>query len=356
MADIEVIVVGPFAHETGGIARYVREVEKRLSSSVEVTPHDNGSRPGDGLRWLVTSVAATIANYVQFVVNPDGDVVHVNTSDGLSFLRAAFYALYAGRLCGIPVVLHVHGSEFDTFVRTQSPFWAAIQAAVFDASSEVIVLSEYWADLLTTNTALSELRVVPNAVDVSEYDPSYDDESSHLVFVSNLIPRKGISDLLSALSPLVDEDRLEISIAGDGDLSPEVSEFADNHDSVHYLGYISEQEKVDLLSEGSIYALPTYAEGLPIGLLEGMAGGNAVVSTPVGSIPEVVGEGNGTLIEPGDIDALREAIRIYVESPSKAAAAGRRNHELVAKSYSWERVTSELREVYDDAVRTEVTA
>ena len=54
--------------------------------------------------------------------------------------------------------------------------------------------------------------------------------------------------------------------------------------------------------------LPSYNEGLPMSVLEGMASGKAIISTNVGAIPEVIQEDNGILIQPGDIHALADAL------------------------------------------------
>jgi glycosyltransferase involved in cell wall biosynthesis len=80
-----------------------------------------------------------------------------------------------------------------------------------------------------------------------------------------------------------------------------------------------------------------------------MAGGNAVITTTVGSIPEVLGPDNGVLVEPGDVDALTDAIVELVGSPATVEGMGRRNRQLVSESFSWNTVTKRLLELYDEA-------
>ena len=93
--------------------------------------------------------------------------------------------------------------------------------------------------------------------------------------------------------------------------------------------------------------LPTYAEGLPIALLEGMAGGNALVSTRVGSIPDVVGEENGELIESGNTGALADALARLIRSPMRIEQMARRNRKLVESTYSWEQASERLTRLYE---------
>ncbi|WP_321169864.1 glycosyltransferase family 4 protein [Salinigranum rubrum] len=172
-----------------------------------------------------------------------------------------------------------------------------------------------------------------------------------MVFVSNLIERKGVRELVTALGSVLADDRgsLRVDIAGDGPLSDLVESLAEEHQRVTYHGYVSEERKRALLERGSVYVLPSYAEGLPIALLEGMAGGNAAVATTVGSIPEVVDDRSGRLVEPGDDDALAAALESLVASPTTVQEMARRNRSLIETRYSWERVVTQLVEAYESA-------
>jgi glycosyltransferase involved in cell wall biosynthesis len=245
-------------------------------------------------------------------------------------------------------VLHVHGSAFDDFVLTRSQAVGALQQLVFRASDEVIVLSEYWKDVVSHRVEREKIRVIPNAVRPDVFPVDDERTTPHVVFVSNLIERKGVLELVSAVERLSDRASgdFEVTIAGDGPLSASVERLADEYDEVTYLGYVSEERKRTLLRDGSIYVLPTYAEGLPIALLEGMAGGNAVVSTAVGSIPEVIDECNGILVEPGEVDELADALAELITDRHRRARMAERNRELIETRYSWDRVRTELVNAY----------
>ncbi|WP_449271878.1 glycosyltransferase family 4 protein [Halostella pelagica] len=190
--------------------------------------------------------------------------------------------------------------------------------------------------------------VLPNAVDASEYSPSFDHEKPHLVFVSNHIERKGIVGFVDAIDRLKRNETppFRVSIAGDGPLSDHASSLCETYDDAEYLGYVSEERKQALLEDASVYVLPTYAEGLPIALLEGMAGGNAVVTTDVGSIPEVVGDRNGRIITPGDVDGLKQALKAMVEDHETATGMGEANRDLVVDEYTWSTASDRLVDLY----------
>lgn len=345
---LDVLVVGPAGRQTGGIARYIAEQRRQLSAC-SVRVFDVQTPDGEGAGWFLLGVFSAISRMLAFPFRRRPDVVHVHTSHGYSCYLSAFYVLFGSLIWRRPVILHVHGSAFDEFVESASGPLRRALAFVFAQCAAVVVLSSYWETVLDGLVAPGRLVTMPNAVAASEFEPSFSRAVPHIVFVSNLLPRKGVPEFLTALGRLRDADRLppyRVTIAGDGPLARDVAGFAERTAEVEYLGYVSESRKRALLEDGTIFVIPSRAEGLPISLLEAMAGGNAVVATSVGSIPEVIDGANGVLVPPGDADALTSAIRGLLEDPNRVEAMARRNRELVADRYSWTARSGELVDLY----------
>jgi glycosyltransferase involved in cell wall biosynthesis len=334
----------------GGIHRYIEEQQCRLAPHLDVSVYDMYSKPvGEGVVWFLRSLLLALVAATRFPFRTRPDVVHVHTSHRYSFVRASFYVLFAAHVWRRPVVLHVHGSGFDEFLEDGGVALRFLQARVFEASDAVVVLSPYWRKVLAEHVSSSKLHVLPNAVDPDEYDPTFEVDPPHVVFLSNLIERKGVPAFVEAVDALAERPLpgFEVSIAGAGPLSDAVEALAARHDWVTYHGYVSEAEKRSLLDEGSIYVLPTHAEGLPIAMLEAMAGGNAIVSTAVGAIPAVIDEGNGTLVEPRDPDGLADGLAELVRTSETIERMGRRNRRLVVERYAWDDVVDRLLSLYD---------
>jgi glycosyltransferase involved in cell wall biosynthesis len=345
MNEMTLCIVGPAGRDTGGVARYIAEHERMLPARIRARVYDVATPEGAG---MALSMLHAGLRAVRFPFQRRPDVVHVHTSHYNSFYLSAFYILVASLLWRRPVVCHVHGSSFDEFVETDSLPLAAFQSIVFALTDNVIVLSEYWEDALAPRVDEQKLEIVPNAIEPDRYDPRFAVDPPHVVFVSNHVQRKGITEFTTAISELLDAGyEFEVTIAGSGPLSHRAEALAANADEVSYLGYVSEAEKRDLLSRASVYVLPTYAEGLPIALLEGMAGGNALVSTRLGSIPDVIDEENGELVPPGGVPALRDAIERLVRSPARVEDMARRNREMVKSGYSWESASERLSAIYE---------
>ncbi|MFC7205395.1 glycosyltransferase family 4 protein [Haloferax namakaokahaiae] len=346
----KLLIVGPKG--TGGIDRYITEQQRHLSNRMDVRVYTKYSSPeGEGLERGVRMVLSSLWAILLFPFQSRPDVVHVHTSHTYSFYRSAFFVLFSAYVWDAPVVLHIHGSSFDEFLNTRSPIVKRLQSMVFRTVDDVVVLSEYWRGVVSPLADEEKIHVLANAVDPSEYSPRYDADPVHLVFVSNLIERKGVLELLDAIERLeaMPDLSFQVTIGGGGPLADRVEAVAREYDNVEYLGFVTEAEKCDLLSRGSIFVLPTYAEGLPIAMLEGMSGGNAIVSTPVGSIPEVITNERGLLVEPGNAAGLTTALEQLIRDPQLVSEMGRGNRQAIEDQYSWQATANELVEMYAKA-------
>ena len=99
-----------------------------------------------------------------------------------------------------------------------------------------------------------------------------------------------------------------------------------------------------------MYILPSFNEGLPIGILEAMAYGHPIISTPVGGIPEVLKDGvNGIMVEPGNVEQIGNAIFTLVEHKGLIREYG--NHSLeIVQPYLPESVFATLSSMYNQLI------
>jgi glycosyltransferase involved in cell wall biosynthesis len=116
---------------------------------------------------------------------------------------------------------------------------------------------------------------------------------------------------------------------------------------VELLGWVGPADKPHLLGTATVYALPSYHEGLPMSVLEAMAAGMPVVTTPVGGIPEAVTDGvEGFLIQPGDIDALRERLQRLLSDSELARRMGEAGRRKVESTFASSIVMPRLERMY----------
>jgi glycosyltransferase involved in cell wall biosynthesis len=162
----------------------------------------------------------------------------------------------------------------------------------------------------------------------------------------------GIFDLLDAIAALLAHiPDIQLVCAGDGDLGS-VARYAERlgiEDAVSLPGWVGPAEKQALMNLAAVYVLPSYAEGLPVSLLEAMASGLPVAATSVGGIPDVVADGvNGFLFAPGDSAMLQRLLRRLIHDPELGKRIALAARETVRARFATERVLAQLDELYGD--------
>jgi len=172
------------------------------------------------------------------------------------------------------------------------------------------------------------------------------------VFLGKFGRRKGIFDLLGALAELkVYFPGIRLRCGGDGDIPGVVARAAELglSDDVEVLGWVSGAAKQRVLAEGTIYVLPSYAEGLPISVLEAMEAGMPVVATAVGGIPDAIEDGvEGFLVSPGDISSLVNRISLLLQNPDMRSSMGLEAKMKVAAIFSPASVLPQIEALYSE--------
>jgi glycosyltransferase involved in cell wall biosynthesis len=120
-------------------------------------------------------------------------------------------------------------------------------------------------------------------------------------------------------------------------------------DFVKFLGPIKGQAKTEAFRDADIFILPSYAEGVPISMLEAMSYGIPVVVTDVGGIPETVTDGQeGFIVRPGQIEAIAAALSRLVGEPELRRQMGRAGRARIERSHSVKVYFDALRRLYGE--------
>jgi glycosyltransferase involved in cell wall biosynthesis len=181
-----------------------------------------------------------------------------------------------------------------------------------------------------------KLHIVHCGVDPKLFAPvAHQGEGSRLLFVGRLAGVKGLPVLLEAMARLKPHrPSLRLSVAGDGPDRRKLEEQAKRlglAENVRFLGYQSQQQVRDLLQQTDVFVLASFAEGVPVVLMEAMAAGVPVVATQIAGIPELVEDGaSGFLVPPADPHALADRVeRLLADADlrSRFGASGRKKVE-----------------------------
>jgi len=254
------------------------------------------------------------------------DVVHINISSYGSTYRKLVIAACA-RLLGIPYILHLHGSEYRLFWKNDASFLSRRIRAMFERAARVVVLGRTWQDFVTGQApdTADHISIVPNATEIPSLPHVGGGEAVHILFLGRVGERKGVPQLIDALHDMQDHPGWRATIAGDGDVEVLVSKSTalGLGDRVAFPGWVGPAAVASLIASADILVLPSFAENLPVSVIEGMAAGLAVVATPVGAVEDIIRDGEtGLLVPPGDVPALTEALMRLVNDPELRARLG----------------------------------
>ena len=271
----------------------------------------------------------------------------------------------------LPLVVSLHGSDMYVAERFLPARLAA--RAAFARAGVITACSE---DLGRRATAVgadpARLQLVRYGVDVTRFRPDAATRTGRrnslgiqpdvpLIFaVGRLVRKKGFEYLIDAMPAVTAERPAVLAIAGEGDLSAELRARAARSaagECVRFLGNLSQDQVADYLAAADVAVVPSVrddagnVDGLPNVVLEALASGTPLVTTPAGGIGTVVSHERTALIIPErDVTALSAAIRRLLDDPALGASIGSAARSVASGLFSWARTAEHFEEAYDRAV------
>lgn len=347
--NCQVMMVGTDLNTKGGISSVVQGyfdagIMGRLGIHYYPT-HRDGSR-SDKVFFYMRGLLKIIINM------PKYDIVHVHTASWWSY-RRLFFVILLAKILHKKIVIHLHGGKFDIYYGQAFFIEKVIIRYGFSLADRVVVLSSEWLKKIAAVCDLRKVLVIPNSVQIPfQKGNPISKKTNNILFMGDLIPRKGVYDLLEAIKLLdLERNRVIVRLCGNGEIEKVKKRAADLglEEIVNVPGWVTGQEKKKLLDEAYLYVLPSYHEGLPMSILEAMATGTPVISTPVGGIAEVVEDGvEGFLVEPGDVKALASAIRTLLDDTVVWKKMSVAVMEKVQSQFSSKQTLAQLKRLYND--------
>ena len=347
MTHRRIVMLGTAFDTMGGISSVVNVY--RAAGLFERWPVTYIATHRDGSKFAkLNRAGCAVMQFLRLLILRRVLAVHVHTSSRASFWRKGIFFLLAGAF-RVPIILHLHGGNFDQYFDKVGSYRKRIIRFAFNHVAAVIALSDEWRKWMLSRFGKVNVFVAFNPVAIPA--PVTDErEAATLLFLGQFGQRKGIYILLAAVAKLAGEfPTLRLLAGGDGELE-QVREMANAlgiKDRVEILGWVKGAAKDALLARSTIYVLPSYAENLPMSVLEAMAAGMPVISTPVGGIPSAIEHGvEGYLVTPGDSDALAEAIRGLLVDRDACRQMGEAARAKAIVKFSAEKVIADVEHVY----------
>ncbi|HTB05783.1 MAG TPA: glycosyltransferase family 4 protein [Bacteroidia bacterium] len=246
-----------------------------------------------------------------------------------------------------PILVHFHGLEMFQNI----PSIKAKLTNIFlkPAVKKNIQLADYTISfggkittMLQSIVPKEKIWEIPGSIDklwLSENTMPVKD-AVRFVFVGRYERRKGLPELNKAINTLSSSAKFSFEFIGDIPDSHKI-----NSSSVKYHSKVTSEDKVkEILSNNDVLVCPSFAEGMPIVIMEAMAQSLAIIATDVGSVSTLVNEQNGWLLKSPDPSAISNAMLDAINNKESLSSKKENSRKKIAKGFLTEQVTKNLLE------------
>lgn len=276
------------------------------------------------------------------VTKSELDLVVLNPSLGSrSFFRDG---LFAKRLVkkNIKFVVFFHGWDAQFEKKVTKKYISFFQTS-FGQATRIFVLSDDFKQKLKQWGYQGTVVVETTTVDKTLLADFSGEEKFRnmarpsevkILFLSRLLREKGIYETIEAFKVLRHKfPKIELVIAGDGKEFDAVSVYIANDNGIQMVGHVQGVEKINLFKNCHIYCLPSYSEGLPTSVLEAMAFGLPVVTTPVGGLKDFFqDEKMGHLVDLNEKNGLEQKLALLIADIDQLIEIGKYNSTYAAEN------------------------
>jgi glycosyltransferase involved in cell wall biosynthesis len=275
------------------------------------------------------------------------DVVHIHTP----FVLGTMGYRYAKKR-GIPVIGTYHTDFVNMDKTLDFPFIKSVLNIGFQYNMHlyrkldlVISPSELVAKHLRSYG--NDSKVIHVGIDLSRF--IYKEQKSNFyLFIGRLTSDKGIPSLLEVASKMPE---IKFKIAGVGPLRWMVEKYSEKFPNIEYLGFVSEERKIELMSNAKVLVIPSRAETFGVVYIEGMASGTPIIASTESREIGILREGyNGWFVRFGDTEGL---IRKITEINSKDLIDFNRRAKESSKSFSIQATTDALESTYGEMIESQ---
>lgn len=245
-------------------------------------------------------------------------------------------AMLAAEVAEVPYSFTLHGSAIFFEAKT----WRLDEK--LDRAAFVACISNFTrsqAAVFAASETMSRIHLIHCGIEPATLSPVvHEGRAKRLIFVGRVVEQKGLGVLFDSLDLVAGEaPDLELVVVGDGPDRAKLERQANDRgfgDRVQFVGSKSPADVAALLATADIFVLPSFAEGVPVVLMEALGSGLPVVASFVGGIPELVEDGvTGFLVPPGEPVALADRISTLVADPALRSDFGKAGRAQVVAEF-----------------------
>lgn len=287
----------------------------------------------------------------RYIENNEIDVVHITTSGQMAIIRD-IVMLKAAKKMRIPTVYHIRFGRIPEIASKNNREWKLICKAM-KMSDQVIAIDHNTEQTIHKYASDVNVCYVPNPFDMSKVSEQQRDKLRKVViYVGWVVKTKGVEELLQAWGR-VHNRFSDWTLKIVGPYSEEYLSYLKTtypQEQVVFAGEQKHNDALAMLSQASVFTLPSYTEGFPNAVLEAMAFEKPIVATDVGAIPDML-QGCGIVIPKEDIDALENALVKLLGDAKLCEKLGKAAKQKIEQEYSLERVFARYMDIWRKKVK-----
>ncbi len=296
---------------------------------------------------------------LKLVKKNDYDILHYFFS-----MPTGLLTLFPGRHREIPYIVSLRGSDvphydrFNWLLELIHFFLKPLTKRIWKNAKAIVALSESLKQTALETDSTQQIEIIPNGINTEIFKPLAPDntcKSLKLVTVCRLLERKGIQYVLAAMAELANPN-ISLEIVGLGNYEAELRKLCKHYSLesvVAFHGYCVNEDLPRIFRNSDVFILTSLAESFGIVFLEAMSCALPIIGGDTGGIPGIISEDNGILVQPTDVNDIKNAILRLMHEPDLRKKMGQKNRQKMIEKYSWRHVAEEYSNVYRRSLKKE---
>jgi glycosyltransferase involved in cell wall biosynthesis len=314
-------------------------------------------------------ISISLAQWLKLHVQ-DYDIVNTHAI----FSHANLAAYQTCQRDRVPYIMHPHGMLEPWTLRykkwKKQPYYQFIEKPALEQASAIRVLATTEVENLQQLGIQTPLALIPNGISAEILATTSDSflfyqsfpatiDKTLILFLGRIDPKKGLDLLAQAFAQAYQEfPHIHLVIAGPDNIGylDTVKQFFATQQCLHavtFTGMITGTLKAAALATADIYVAPSYSEGFSMSVLEGMQAGIPCIITTGCNFPEA-DEARVAHVVEINADAIANALINCLKDPTAAKAMGDRARQFVQKNYTWDKISSDLIQVYQKVLSQKI--
>ena len=360
---IKVIVVSKDTRYIGGVANFIRLYLEKwqdiLKDNFKIHLFIQGKYYEKWKNYFLPILyPIQYIRFINAIKKMKPHIIHLNPSLGRTPMWRDGLYLRIARREGGKNLFFIHGwddSYFHNAIK-QGIFSKFHQKTLKMADAIVVLSPEFKEKLIGIGIAPDKIHVLSTMVEADKYKPDKKDFSPpyKLLFCARLVKEKGVYEAIKAMKYITKEfPDTTLIIMGDGEELKNLRYYARKigvENKVVFTGYVPENKKIEIFKNSHMFIYPSYyGEGFPTVILEAMAAGLPVITTPVGGLKYAIKDGiNGFFIKsmPPDSKEIAEKAIYLLKNPQMMIKISQDNIKYAEEKYDVQKIIQKIKEIY----------